>query len=112
MTSQLVAQAAPNGAIRLRRSFGEYIGAVYRIIFGRPGDHDVFGDALVRWTDFIMPGLVIIFLHLGYTISSTPALRVVMNMRLQPSMLAVGVLSFGVLLRLAVTLVVTWGSQR
>lgn len=109
MTSEPAAQAAPEGAIRLRRKFDDYIGAVYRIAFSRPGDHDVFRDAIVRWTDFIAPVLLLLALHIGHSLAAAPTVRRAMDVSLRNTVIILAVLSAGVLLRLTVTLGVTWG---
>jgi len=109
MTSQPVQRAAPDGAIRLHRKFDDYIGAIYRIALGRPGDHDVFRDAIVRGSDFIAPVLILLALHIGHSLAAAPAARRAMEISTRNAAIILSVLAAGVLLRLAVTVAVTWG---
>lgn len=99
----------PEAPVRHRLAFDTVIGAVYRIAFGRPGDHDVFRGATVRWTDFILPIVALVAFNLAYEIGRDPQLRVAMNASLQASLIVLGILTGGLLLRVTVALGVTWG---
>lgn len=109
-TEQARFSAGESGAPARRAPlFDEVIGAVYRIAFGRPGDHDMFRTIIVRWSDFVMPIVVVVAVNLAYELIRDPQLRVAMNASFQASLIVLGILVGGLLLRTAVALAVTWG---
>jgi membrane protease YdiL (CAAX protease family) len=63
----------------------------------------------VRWTDFIAPVLLLLALHIEQSLAAAPAVRRAMDVSLRNTLIILAVLGAGVLLRLAVTLGVTWG---
>jgi hypothetical protein len=91
-----------------RLAFDEVIGAIYRLAFRRPGDHDIFGNAQVRWTDFVAPVLVILVIGLTYDIGSDRELRAAMNINLTMSIKVLGIMLGGLMLRTAIGLFVTF----
>jgi hypothetical protein len=63
----------------------------------------------VRWTDFIAPVLLLLALHIEQSLAAAPAVRRAMDVSLRNTLIILAALGAGVLLRLAVTLAVTWG---
>jgi hypothetical protein len=108
-----IEQTGPAGgeatAAPVRLPFDDVIGAIYRIALGRPGDHDIFRGALVRWTDFIAPIVLSIAINLTYEIARDAPLRAAMNASFKASLIVFGILIGGLLLRVTVALTVTRG---
>jgi len=99
--------AAPAPAYRL--AFDSVIGAIFRIAFGRPGDHDIFRNASVRWIDFIGPVVVLVVINVAYELSTDPQLQRAMNLNFNTGAMLLGLLIGGVLLRAVINLAVTYG---
>jgi hypothetical protein len=87
---------------------GQIVAAIYRIVFGRPGDHDVFANALVRWVDFIVPVILFLGLHLVYETQRDVRVAHVMAISARAAGIVLGVLAAGTLLRLVVASAATW----
>jgi hypothetical protein len=80
-----------------------------RIALGRPGDHDVFRNALVRWTDFIGPLVVLVVITVGYQLASNPAVLRTMNANFNATVIVLGLGIAGAGLRALIGLGVTFG---
>jgi hypothetical protein len=87
---------------------GAVIGAIYRIVFNRPGDNDVFRAATVRWTDFILPVAVFVVLNLTYEIGSDRDLRSAVHASPRSAVIVIGLIGAAILLRAVIGLAVTW----
>jgi hypothetical protein len=99
--------AAPAPAPRL--AFDAVIGAIFRIAFGRTSDHDIFRNASVRWIDFIGPIVVLTIINLAYELSVDPQLQRAMNASLNVTVMVLGLLVGGTLLRMTIGLGITFG---
>jgi len=91
---------------------GQIVAAIYRLVFGRPGDHDVFANALVRWVDFIIPVVLVLGLHLVYETQRDVRVAHVMATSPRAAGIVLGVLAAGILLRLVIAVAVTWALAR
>jgi hypothetical protein len=110
MTTQPVEQHRPDNPSAGRPlAFDSVIGAIYRIAFGRPGDHDVFRNALVRWTDFVGPLVVLVVITVGYQLASNPAVLRTMNASFNATVIVLGLGIAGAGLRALIGLGVTFG---
>jgi len=110
-------EAIPGGAsgespARFPLAAGEIVVAIYRIAFGRPGEHDVFANALVRWVDFTIPVVLFLGLHLVYETQRDVRVAHVMATSPRAAGIVLGVLAAGTLLRLVVASAVTWALAR
>ena len=108
MTTQPAEQVVPNDAIKRRPTFADYIVAIYKIAFSRPGDHDVFRDAIVRWTDFIPPLLVFVVIQVAYAIGTSAEARHLISINARATAIVLTFVAGGIALRIIVAGAVTW----
>ena len=109
MTTNPVDQGAAAAAPSHRLAFDAVIGAIYRIAFNRPGDHDIFRNAIVRATDFIGPVVVLAVIHVAYELSTDPLVQRAMSASSNGGARVLGLLVGDVLLRATINLAVTYG---
>jgi len=109
MTTQPAEQVVPEDAVRLRRTAGDYIVSIYKIAFSRPGDHDVFRNAIVRWTDFILPLLVFVVVQVAYAIGTSAEARHLISINARATAIVLAFVAGGTALRFIVAGAVTWG---
>lgn len=112
MTTQPAGQVVPDDAVRLRRTVGDYIVSIYKIAFGRPGDHDVFRNAEVRWTDFILPLVLFVVIQVGYAIGTSAEARHLVSINARATAIVLAIVTFGTAMRFIVAGAVTWGLAR
>jgi hypothetical protein len=105
-TIQPRSEADPRARFPL--GFEKVIGAIYRIAFSRPGDHDVFRNAAVGWTDFLAPLALHLVLNTTYAITSDTPLREAVATGARPVGIFLGLIAAGILLRAVVGFAVTW----
>ena len=109
MTTNPVDPSAAAAAPAYRLAFDSVIGAIFRIAFGRPGDHDVFRNASVRVIDFVGPVVVLVVINVAYELSTDPLVQRAMSASSNVGAKVLGLLAGGVLLRALVNLAVTYG---
>jgi len=109
MTSNPVGPSGASPAPAYPLAFDEVIGAVFRIAFGRPGDHDVFRNTSVRATDFIGPVVVLVVINVAYELSTDAQLQRAMGLNFNTGAMLLGLLVGGILLRAVINLAVTYG---
>jgi hypothetical protein len=109
MTADPAHQSAGQPAPAPHLAFDAVIGAIFRIAFGRPGDHDIFRNASVRATAFIGPIMVLAVINLAYELSIDPQLQRAIKTSFNVTVTVLGLLVGGTLLRMAIGLAVTYG---
>ena len=92
---------------RLPLSAGQIVAAIYRIAFTRPGNHDVFANARVRWFDFIVPVVLFLVLQVGYETQRDAHLAHVLAISVRNAEIILGIITAGILIRLVVATAVT-----
>jgi len=86
---------------------GQIVAAIYRIVFSRRGDHDVFANAAVKSLDFIVPVILFAGFHLVYEVVRDARLQHAIATNARAAAIILGVLAAGALLRLLVAAAVT-----
>jgi hypothetical protein len=109
MTSNPVDPSAASPAPAYRLAFDAVIGAIFRIAFDRPGDHDIFRNASARAIDFIGPVVVLVVINVAYELSTDPLVQRAMGAGSNLGAKVLGLLIGGILLRAVINLAVTSG---